>query len=181
MSEPDLSQTESEDVEYYRAADDGRIVAIHLRASFDDYEAYPPHLDTEEERQHLREAYEVRDPEFERRTKAHLTPDEFPIQIVVLNRPPGSAVNPHYHEVTEHPTLPTRHQIMYCQRGAMDIGVYTKDGDFLGTARVDEGDLILLAEGHSIEFVEEDTKAFEFKQGPFPETDAADKIDLDVD
>lgn len=180
MSHPEPEELESDDVEYYRA-DDGRTVAIHLRSTFEDYESFPPYLDTEEEREHLREAYEVRDPDFERRTKAHITPDEYPIQVVVLNRPPGSAVNPHYHEVTDHPTLPTRHQIMYCQRGALEIGVYTKDGDHLGDARVEAGDLLLMAEGHSIEFAEPDTKAFEFKQGPFPETDAADKIDLDVE
>lgn len=180
MSHVEPDEIETDDVEYYRA-DDGRTVAIHIRASFDDYEAYPPYLETEEERQHLREAYEVRDPEFERQTKAHMTPDEFPIQIVILNRPEGSVVNPHYHEVTEHPTLPTRHQVMYCQRGALDIGVYTKEGEFLGTAHLGPGDLILMAEGHSIEFAEPDTKAIELKQGPFPETDAADKIDLDVE
>lgn len=180
MSHPEPDQIESEDVEYYRA-DDGRTVAIHIRASFEDYEAYPPYLETEEEKRHLEEAYDARSPEFERKTKAHVTPDEFPIQVIVLNRPPGSAVNPHYHEVTEHPEPPTRHQIMYCQRGALEIGVYTKEGDDLGTARVEAGDMLLMAEGHSIEFVEEDTKAFEFKQGPFPGSDAADKIDLDVE
>jgi hypothetical protein len=140
MSHPEPDQIESEDVEYYRA-DDGRTVAIHMRASFEDYEAYPPYLETEEEKRHLEEAYDARSPEFERKTKAHVTPDEFPIQVIVLNRPPGSAVNPHYHEVTEHPPSETRHQIMYCQRGALEIGVYTKEGDHLETARVEAGDI----------------------------------------
>ncbi len=37
---------------------------------------------------------------------------------------------------------------------------------------------ILMFEGHSIEFLEKGTKAIEIKEGPFPESDAADKVDF---
>jgi len=39
----------------------------------------------------------------------------------------------------------------------------------------------LLCEGHSLEFLDRDTKVIEIKMGPFPGSDEADKVDLDVD
>lgn len=168
------------EVEFYRA-DDGRTVAIYVPSSFDRYDAFPPYLDTEEEREHLEEAYDLEDIQEERKTKAHLTEDEFPLQLVLLARPEGSLTKPHYHEVTSRTEMPTRHQILICQSGVSDIGVYTKEGDYLGTATLEEGDIILVAEGHSVEFSAPDTKLIEIKQGPFPETDENDKVDLDVE
>ena len=68
---------------------------------------------------------------------------------------------------------------MMCQRGLGRIGVYTREGDHLGDVDLRPFDFILLLEGHSIEFVEEDTKLLEFKQGPFPDGgDAADMVGL---
>ena len=100
------------------------------------------------------------------------------MQIVLLNRSPGSIVHPHYHLVTERPKNDTRHQIMFCRRGSIKIGVYSKEGDYAGDTILSSGDLILMYEGHSIEFLEENTKAIEIKEGPFPETDEADKVDF---
>lgn len=176
----DIEPSET-DVEIFRAPDDERTVAIYVPSSFDRYDAFPPYLDTEEELEHLEEAYDLEDLEQERRTKAHLTEDEFPLQLVLLARPEGSLTKPHYHEVTGEIDLPTRHQILICQSGESDIGVYTRDGDHLGTVTLTDGDIILLAEGHSVEFSAPDTKLIEIKQGPFPETDENDKVDLDVD
>jgi hypothetical protein len=41
-------------------------------------------------------------------------------------------------------------------------------------------DLVLLLEGHEVEFLERGTRLVEVKQGPFPGSDADDKIDLKV-
>ena len=86
-------EIEAAGVEYVKAAD-GRTLALVIRNNFDDYAAFPPYLDSEEERAHLAEAYSGADPETERRTKAHMTPDENPLQIVMLNRNPGSRGEP---------------------------------------------------------------------------------------
>ena len=43
------------------------------------------------------------------------------------------------------------------------------------------GDFVLSCEGHSLEFLDPDTKVIEIKMGPFPGSDAADKVDLNVD
>ena len=40
--------------------------------------------------------------------------------------------------------------------------------------------MVLLLEGHEVEFIEPRTRLIEIKQGPFPGTDADDKVDLHV-
>ena len=57
----------------------------------------------------------------------------------------------------------------------MKIGIYSKEWEFAVDAILNSGDLILMYEGHSIEFLEENTKV---KEGLFPETDEADKVDF---
>ena len=71
--------------------------------------------------------------------------------------------------------------MLICQRGRLRVGLYTKEGERLGHAVLRPGDLVLSCEGHSLEFQEPDTKAIEIKMGPFPGSDAADKVDLGVD
>ncbi len=165
-------------VKYFRSPNDERVVAIHIRADFDEFEKFPPFIETEEEREHIRTAYNV-DPESERKNKAHITHDDWPLQVIMLNRDPGGTTGAHYHvpEVPL-PDLPTRHQILLCQRGSARIGIYTIEADFLGDVTVKPGDLILMLEGHEVEFLEKGTRLVEIKQGPFPVTDEADKVDL---
>lgn len=167
------------DVIHYKSKD-GRVVAMFVSGQFDDYTSFPPFAEDAAEVAHLQEAYKLSDPRRERETKAHLTANEWPLQIVVLNRDKGSAVNPHYHLNDVQPETPTRHQIMICQRGLARIGIYTKEGEYVDTVDLERDDLILLFEGHAIEFVGEDTKLIEIKMGPFPETDEKDKVDIPV-
>ncbi|HBK79546.1 MAG TPA: hypothetical protein DDZ83_07665 [Nitrospinae bacterium] len=171
-------EVESQGVDYYKAAD-GRIIAIHIKGNFSDYAKFPPFLDTEEAKEHIRAAYADQDIEVERNTKAHITDDEIPLQVIVLNRPKGAITKAHYHLVEERPSVnTTRHQVLLCQRGSIRVGVFTKDGESLGDAILRRDDLILMYEGHEVEFLEDDTKVIEIKEGPFPETDDRDKVDL---
>lgn len=164
----------------YRSRD-GRLIGLFVPGDFSDYLGFPPFVDTPEEEAHLAEAYKVASPQRERETKAHITGDELPLQIVLLTRDPGAYVRPHYH-VNESPAAtPTRHQILICQRGRLRVGLYTVEGDRLGHVTLRPGDLVLLCEGHSLEFLEPDTKVIEIKMGPFPGSDAADKVELHVD
>ena len=165
MSVSDTTQVSG--VEYFRA-DDGRIIAIVIRGDFSAYEAFPPFMRTDAEVAHVSQAYAVGDPTSERYTKAHITPDEMPLQIVMLNRHRGAFTKAHYHIVDREPETETRHQIMMCLRGECTIGVYTREGDHLGTVVMKPHDLVLLTEGHSVEFSGEDTKMIEIKIGPIP-------------
>ncbi len=167
-------------IEAYHAAD-GSLVGLYVPGDFTDYVSFPPFVETPEELAHLAQAYKVTSPQRERETKAHLTEDPLPLQIVVLNRDAGAYVRPHFHTNDTPAASATRHQILICQRGRLRVGLYTKQGERLGHVTLRPGDLVLMCEGHSLEFLEPETKVIEIKMGPFPGSDAADKDDLDVD
>ena len=57
-------------VKYFRA-DDRRPVAIFIGGDFDEFDKFPPFMESEEEIRHVREAYKIEDPLLERTTKAH--------------------------------------------------------------------------------------------------------------
>lgn len=167
---------ECEGMEYF-FAEDGRLVAMVVRSDFESYGLFPPFLDTEEERAFVQTAYDI-NLDRERDTKAHVTPEEFPLQITLLNRDPGSVVKPHYHDVFEPPTGEYRHQIMLVMHGKLRIGIYTVENVHLGDVFLDPGDLILMAEGHQIEFLVPGTRVIEIKQGPIPAEIADEMIVL---
>lgn len=180
MSHP--IQEDLKTVKYLRAPKDGRVVAIFIGGNFDEYEKFPPFMDTEEELAHVREAYKVDDPTSERRTKAHITDNAWPLQVVLLNRDPGGTASAHYHIPDEElPPLPTRHQIFICQQGKARIGIFTTEGEQLEDVILTPNDMVLMLEGHEIETLEPGTKIVEIKQGPFPGTDEADKVELHIE
>ena len=160
---------------------DGRMIGLLVAGDFSDYASFPPFLESEAEKRHLQESYQQVSVEREARTKAHLTADEMPLQIIVLNRDPGSKVNPHYHVNDSPAQSANRHQILICKQGKARIGLFTKEGEHVETIELQRNDLILMTEGHAIEFVDPDTRLVEIKMGPFPETDAADKVDIDAE
>ncbi len=162
-------------------SNDGRMIGLLVAGDFSDYASFPPFVESETEKQHLEEAYHQVSAEREAQTKAHLTSDELPMQIVVLNRDPGAKVNPHYHVNDSPAQSDNRHQILICKQGLARIGLYTITGEHVDTIELRRNDLILMTEGHAIEFVEPDTCLVEIKMGPFPETDAADKVDISAE
>jgi hypothetical protein len=174
-------EEELKSVKFFRSREDGRIIAIHIKGDFQEFEKFPPFMETEAENSHVREAYKVSDPTLERTTKAHVTDNSWPLQVILLQREPGGTTLPHYHVPNEPlPAFPTRHQILICQSGRARIGLFTKEGQALGDAILDPNDLILMLEGHEVEFLESGTRLVEIKQGPFPGTDADDKVDIEV-
>jgi hypothetical protein len=158
---------------------DGRLIGMLIPGDFSDFLSFPPFVKSDEERRHLAAAYQV-NVDREASTKAHLTADDLPLQIIVLEREPGSKVNPHYHVNDPPARSANRHQIMVCHGGSARIGLFTKDGERVDTVHVKNHDLILMTEGHAIEFVAPGTRLIEIKMGPFPESDAADKVEIDA-
>ena len=165
------------EVEVYRARD-GREIALVIRVDFDDFESHPPTFDSEEERTWLSRHYRVASPDLEKRTKAHVTRDELPLQLTVLNRPAGAFVNPHYHLNERAPRSETRHQVMFCLGGAVRIGLFATDGDHVDDVDLGPGDVALLYEGHSIQTLEDGTRLIEVKQGPMPANPLEDNVSL---
>jgi hypothetical protein len=168
-------------VKFFRASDDHRPIAIFIGGEFDEFDKFPPFMESEGEIRHVREAYDIADPVLERTTKAHITDNSWPLQIIVLERNPGGTTLPHYHVPTEAlPDLPTRHQVLICQSGKARVGIFTRQGRPLGEVIMRANDVVLLLEGHEVEFLERGTRLIEIKQGPFPGTDADDKVELKV-
>jgi hypothetical protein len=168
-------------VKYFRAPDDHRPIAIFIGGEFDEFDKFPPFMESEGEIRHVRDAYDIADPVLERTTKAHITDNSWPLQIIVLERNPGGTTLPHYHVPTEAlPDLPTRHQVLICQSGKARVGIFTRQGRPLGEVLMRANDVVLLLEGHEVEFLERGTRLIEIKQGPFPGTDADDKVELKV-
>lgn len=178
MSSPHLDQN-IDHVRFYRAPDDNRTIAIYIGGHFSAFDRFPPFMETEDEIRHVQEAYKVADPTLERTTKAHVTDNGWPLQIIMLERQKGAITLPHYHVPNEPlPPLPTRHQILMCQSGRARVGIFTRQGVSLGDVFLEPNDLLLMAEGHEVEFLEPKTRLIEIKQGPFPGSDADDKVDI---
>lgn len=166
-------------VRFFRAPDDNRTIAIFIGGKFKAFDQFPPFMETEDEIRHVREAYKVADPTLERTTKAHVTENGWPLQIIMLERQEGATTLPHYHVPKEDlPQLPTRHQVLLCQSGRARVGIFTRQGVALGDVFLEPNDLLLMLEGHEVEFLEPKTRLIEIKQGPFPGTDADDKVDI---
>lgn len=166
-------------VEYFHAPD-GRPVAMFVPHDFDDFESHPPTFTTEEEREWLKAHYRVESPELEQRTKAHITPDELPLQITILARPAGALVKPHWHLNEHPPETETRHQVMVCTKGSAKVGLFAKEGDHVADVVLHEGDLLLMYEGHSIETLADGTRLLEIKQGPMPDDPFGDSIAIEL-
>jgi hypothetical protein len=149
-----------------------------VRRDFDDFASHPPTFATEAERDWLGQHYRVASPELERETKAHLTADDLPLQVTVLNRPAGAFVKPHWHLNERPPESATRHQVMVCLAGSVRIRVFAREGDHVADVVLEGGDLALLHEGHSIETLEDGTRLLEIKQGPMPDDPFADNVPL---
>jgi hypothetical protein len=167
-------------VEYFRAGDE-RPIGLLVPRDFDDFESHAPTFETDEEREWLKSFYRVESPELERRTKAHITADELPLQITVLERPSGAFVKPHWHLNEGPPDVATRHQVMVCASGSARVGLFTKEGDHVADVVMTAGDLLLMYEGHSIETLENGTRLLEIKQGPMPRDPFGDSIALELE
>jgi hypothetical protein len=109
--------------------------------------------------------------------RARLTDEELPLQVLLIERPAGSRVTPHYHPQRNAPTN-TRHQVMLCMSGRARVGIYTTEGEHIDTAELGPRDLVLTAEGHSLEIVEPGTRIVEFQLGPVKDADPHDRIEL---
>ena len=96
-------------VKYFRAPDD-RQASRHIhRWRFDEFDKFPPFMETEEEIRHVREAYKIEDPLLERTTKAHITDNSWPLQIIV------SGTKPRGHDAY-HTIISPRRRFRTCRR-----------------------------------------------------------------
>lgn len=167
----------SRTAQWFRAGD-GRTVGLLVPSDFDDFDSFPP------VREHRGRATAPADriSGLGSRTGAAYQgshdDNDLPLQVIVLQRDRSAVTKPHYH-VHETPAhTRTRHEVLVCMRGSARCEIYSTEGELCGDVMLRSGDLLLMYEGHAVEFVEDGTKLIEIKQGPMPPTETEDKTDL---
>lgn len=92
------------------------------------------------------------------------TPNEFPLQLGLHNRPKGEYIKAHTHMPFKNLNIESQ-EIFVVEKGKLLIELYHGKTKHTGVI-LTKGNVILLNCGHSIKFLE-DTKMIEVKQGPY--------------
>ena len=100
-----------------------------------------------------------------------LTPQDYPVQVGVLNHPEGHRIKDHTHNPDIEYRIDTTQEFLYVQKGKMLVKIFSSDleNEPLTSFVIEGGDAILLVGGgHGFEMIEE-TTLLEVKQGPYYE------------
>lgn len=94
------------------------------------------------------------------------TPDDFSQQLAYMKRPKDYVIAPHVHNAVKREVLFTK-EVLFIRSGKVRVDFYDDDKNYLESAVVSAGDVILLAfGGHGFEMLEE-SEIIEVKQGPY--------------
>ena len=94
------------------------------------------------------------------------TRDEETLQLGMFGYRDGAVVEPHIHTIRER-TITETHEIVFMQKGGMDVGFYDESGEKLGNVILNQGDAVLLLRGgHGFTAIG-DVQVLEIKQGPY--------------
>lgn len=94
------------------------------------------------------------------------TPNEFPLQMGTHHHKKGFIIKPHIHiPIKEIKNLQIQ-EVFFLQKGKIRITVYNKNEKPSSSFIINTGEAVLLARGHSMEFLE-DSWMIEIKQGPY--------------
>jgi len=94
------------------------------------------------------------------------TPENFSQQLGYMKRPKGYIIKPHIHIPFSREVFYTK-EVLFIKKGKIRIDFYDDGQNYLESAVLSQGDVILLAfGGHGIEVLEE-AEIIEVKQGPY--------------
>lgn len=97
---------------------------------------------------------------------AFFTPPAFSQQLGYMNRPQGYVIPPHVHNLVPREVSLTQ-EVLYIKSGKVRVDFYDDDKNYLQSAILLKGDVILLAQGgHGFEMLEQ-SEMIEIKQGPY--------------
>jgi len=83
-----------------------------------------------------------------------------------MKRPAGYVIQPHVHNIVERKVEYTQ-EVLFIKAGKVRLDFYDDEKNYLKSIILEEGDVILLANGgHGFEMLEE-TEIIEVKQGPY--------------
>lgn len=94
------------------------------------------------------------------------TPGTYSQQIGYMNRPAGYVIPPHVHNPVVREVQYTK-EVLFIRSGRLRVDFYSEEQEYLESAFLESGDIILLAYGgHGFE-MQEPTEIIEVKQGPY--------------
>ena len=95
-----------------------------------------------------------------------LTPDDYSQQIGYMKRARGYVIPAHVHNPVAREVHFTR-EVLIIKSGRLRVDLYSDEREYVESAILEAGDIILLASGgHGFEMLEE-TEMIEVKQGPY--------------
>ncbi len=97
---------------------------------------------------------------------AFLTPNEYSQQLGYMNRPAGYVIPPHVHNPVAREVRFTK-EVLFVRSGRVRVDFYTDARDYIESAVLRAGDVILLATGGHGFTMMEPTEMIEVKQGPY--------------
>ena len=94
------------------------------------------------------------------------TPGTYSQQIGYMNRPAGYVIDPHVHNPVPREVQYTK-EVLFIRSGKLRVDFYSDAQEYLESAILEAGDVVLLAlGGHGFEMLEP-TEMIEVKQGPY--------------
>lgn len=94
------------------------------------------------------------------------TPDDFSQQLAYMKRSKNYVISPHVHNIAVREVQYTE-EVLFIKSGKVRVDFYDDDKNYLESAILMAGDVILLARGgHGFEMLEE-SEIIEVKQGPY--------------
>ncbi|MDP3970718.1 MAG: hypothetical protein Q8P90_03385 [bacterium] len=96
-----------------------------------------------------------------------LTPQNYPLQVGLLEHPKGHKVKPHRHPSLKY-NVSTTQEFLYIEKGSVEATIYRNDWTVLKKVKLNKGDFALfVAGGHSFKMLSK-CRIIEIKQGPYP-------------
>lgn len=141
----------------YTAESDGRLIGLLVPANFTEYADFHPNDGR----------------------RSYVTEPDFPLQIVTATGSPEDLGSNHVHPAMPlEADWPTRHKVVVCLSGAVQMELSESDGTPVGTAVMGAGDAVMATEGHRISYLAPASRLLEIKQGPYPGDADADRVFL---
>jgi hypothetical protein len=97
-----------------------------------------------------------------------VTPDEFGLQVAVMERPKGYSIPAHEHLPVPRATVGTQ-EVLLIRQGTLRADLFSSERDYLASVQLSAGDAIILNSGGHGFFASEDCLFLEVKQGPYVE------------
>jgi mannose-6-phosphate isomerase-like protein (cupin superfamily) len=104
--------------------------------------------------------------EFKRDGIEFVTANDYSQQLGYMNRPTGYEIEPHVHNPVAREVRYTK-EVLFIKSGRVRVDFYTEERDYIESAVLKAGDVVLLAYGgHGFSMLEP-TEMIEVKQGPY--------------